>query len=70
LPLFHAEDKKDQFTGDQWLEQFKNCRQAGNWNKACTNSYFYNSMEARRMLSVAKIDANDYEQLRRAFFEN
>jgi hypothetical protein len=26
LPLFHADPKKDQFTGDQWLEQFENSR--------------------------------------------
>jgi hypothetical protein len=41
LPLFHAEPGKDQFTGDQWLERFEKCRQAGNWNEACTTSYFY-----------------------------
>jgi hypothetical protein len=70
--LFHAEDKKDQFTGDQWLERFKKCRQAGNWNEARTTSYFNNSMRGKAlkwycMLSVAKIDTNDYVQLRRAF---
>jgi hypothetical protein len=32
LPLFHADPKKDQFTGDQWLERFENARAAGNWN--------------------------------------
>ncbi len=75
LPLFHAEPGKDQFTGDQWLERFEKCRQAGNWNKAPTTSYFYNSMRGKAlkwylMLSVAKINANDYEQLRLAFVEN
>jgi hypothetical protein len=32
LPLFHKDPKKDQFTGDQWLEQFENSRAACNWN--------------------------------------
>jgi hypothetical protein len=68
LPLFHAEPGKDQFTGDQWLERFEKCQQAGNWNKARTTSYFYNTMRGKalkcyRMLSVAKINANDYVQL-------
>ncbi len=75
LPLFHAEPGKDQFTGDQWLERFEKCRQAGNWNEARTTSYFYNSMRGKalkwyRMLSVAKINANDYAQLRMAFVES
>ncbi len=75
LPLFHAEAGKDQFTGDQWLERFEKCRQAGNWNEARTTSYFYNSMRGKalkwyRMLSVAKINANDYVQLRQAFVES
>jgi hypothetical protein len=75
LPLFHAEPGKDQFTGDQWLERFEKCRQARNWNEARTTNYFYNSMRGKalkwyRMLSVAKINANDYEQLRQAFVEN
>jgi hypothetical protein len=29
LLLFHADPKKDQFMGDQWLEQFENSSQAG-----------------------------------------
>jgi hypothetical protein len=75
LPLFHAEDTKDQFTGDQWLERFEKCQQAGNWNEARTTSHFYNSMRDKalkwyRMLSVAKINSNNYEQLRQAFVEN
>jgi hypothetical protein len=74
LPLFHAKDKKDQFTRDQWLEQFEKCKEARNWNEARRTSYFYNSMRCKalkwyRLLSVAKIDANDYNQLRRAFVE-
>jgi hypothetical protein len=24
LPLFHTDPKKDQFTGDQWMESFEN----------------------------------------------
>jgi hypothetical protein len=75
LPLFHAEPGNDQFTGDQWLERFEKCQQAGNWNEARTTSYFYNFMRGKAlkwywMLSVAKINANDYEQLRLAFVEN
>ncbi len=50
LPLFHADPKKDQFTGDQWLERFENIRQASNWNeqrtKQRTKSYFYNALRA------------------------
>ena len=75
LPLFHGDKSKDQFTGDQWLERFENAKEAGNWNAARTTSYFYNSMRGLalrwyRMLSVAKINANDYEQLRASFVEN
>ena len=75
LPLFHGDKSKDQFTGDQWLERFENARTAGNWNAARTTSYFYNSLRGLalrwyRMLSVAKIDVNDYEQLRATFVDN
>jgi hypothetical protein len=74
LPLFHGDKKQDQFTGDQWLERFEKCKDAGNWNAARTNSYFYNSMRGLalrwyRCLSVAKIDVNDYEQLQTAFIK-
>jgi hypothetical protein len=30
LQLFHTDPNKDQFTRDQWLEQFKNSCEAGN----------------------------------------
>ena len=75
LPLFHGDKSKDQFTGDQWLERFENAREAGNWNAARTTSYFYNSMRGLalrwyRMLSVAKVNVNDYEQLRTNFVNN
>ena len=75
LPLFHGDKSKDQFTGDQWLERFENARTAGDWNAARTTSYFYNSMRGLalrwyRMLSVAKINVNDYEQLRTSFIES
>ena len=75
LPLFHGDKSKDQFTGDQWLERFENAKEAGNWNAACTTSYFYNSLRGLalrwyRMLSVVKINVNDYEQLRSSFVDN
>jgi hypothetical protein len=75
LPLFNGDKSKDQFTGDQWLERFENARTAGDWNQARTTSYFYNSLRGLalrwyRMLSVAKINVNDYEQLRTCFIEN
>ncbi len=44
LPLFHADPKKDQFTGDQWLERFENARTAGNWNAERTKSYMHNAL--------------------------
>jgi hypothetical protein len=75
LPLFHADKKLDQFTGDQWLERFEKSRVAGNWNQARTTSYFYNSLRGLalrwyRMISIAKVDVEDYDQLRQAFVEN
>jgi hypothetical protein len=47
LPVFHTDPKKDQFTGDQWLEQFENGRIAGAWSAERTKCYFYNSMPSR-----------------------
>jgi hypothetical protein len=44
LPLFHADPKRDQFTGDQWLGRFENSREASNWNAQRTKSYFYNAL--------------------------
>jgi hypothetical protein len=45
LLLFHADPKKGQLTGDQWLERSENSWVAGNWNAQRTKSYFYNSMQ-------------------------
>ena len=75
LPKFHGDKKLDQFTGDQWLERFKNSGTARNWNAALTTRYFYNSLRGHtlrwyRMLYVAKINVNDYEQLRTSFVDN
>jgi len=44
VPYFHVEPKKDQFTGVQGLEQFKNSLEDGQWNDKRTKSYFYNAM--------------------------
>jgi hypothetical protein len=41
LPLVHEDQKKDQFTGDQWLECFEHGRAASNWNAERTKRYFY-----------------------------
>jgi len=75
LPLFHSDPKKDQFTGDQWLERFGNSHQAGNWNQQHTKSYFYNTLrdgilQWYHMLSVPKIDINDYEAVQATFIQN
>jgi len=75
LPVFHADPKKDQFTGDQWLERFENGRIAGAWSAERTKCYFYNSMRDDalswyRMLKVVKINTDDYEAVRTAFIQN
>ncbi len=72
LPFFHADPKKDHFTGDQWLERFENSRVSGQWNGQRTKSYFHNAMRGDalqwyRMLSVAKMDIDNYEELCTAF---
>jgi hypothetical protein len=75
LPLFHADPKKDQFTGDQWLERFENARTAGNWNAERTKSYMHNSLRDKalcwfRMLKVVGIDQEDWPAVRVAFMQN
>jgi len=57
------------------LEQFENSRQAGTWNAQCTKSYFYNALQESAlswycMLSVVKIDMNDYQAVGTAFIQN
>jgi len=75
LPIFHADLKKDQFTGDQWLEQFENGHISGAWSAERTKCYFYNSMRDDalswyRMLKVVKINTDDYEAVWTAFIQN
>jgi hypothetical protein len=75
LPVFHPDPKKDQFTGDQWLERFENGRIAGNWSAERTKCYFYNSMwddalSWYRMLKVVKINTDDYEAVQTAFIQS
>ncbi len=75
LPLFHTDPKKDQFTGDQWMESFENSWAASTWNAKLTKSYCYNALRdgalsGYRMLSVVKINTNDFQAVRTAFLQN
>ncbi len=69
LSYFHANSK---FTGDQYLERFKYSRQARYWNKERTWSNFYNATRGKalkwyKILSVAKIEINNYKAFSTAF---
>ncbi len=70
LPLFHADPKRDQFRGDQWLERFENSRESCNWNAQRTNALQDAALSWYRMLSVVKIDTNDNQAVRTAFLQN